>query len=336
MKILKIFLIISFIIYLSLSCNSEDNIINDPPCPPINIVPIPPYNSPAWHPSGEFIGFNYKPLKEIKYNYGEECQGEFIWESDSLGFWLINVDGTNMRRVLPFHLLTPTWSPDGSWIAFVSSDQIYKMQFKDGRFDKTSITQLTFQGRNYFPAWSPDGNWIAYDSDNESPNGGYRIWKMDSNGNKKSLTVNGRIPEWSHDMSHLVYKGLYTELYKFYFYNSDTVKITNLNSENRYLFYNSFPKYIPNAKKIAFTSQLKNALPKMYIADTNGLNITQISADGVDTGSGRPFDLSPDGNQIVYTKYDWNDWSYENGTIWLFDINSGIKTQLTFNNGPNK
>ena len=76
-----------------LSCNVNNNENDDlPPCPPNDIVAMPPYDSPCWHPSGEYIGFNHTPLLRITYPYGEHCQGVYEWDPQQSGFWLINPD----------------------------------------------------------------------------------------------------------------------------------------------------------------------------------------------------------------------------------------------------
>lgn len=94
------------------SCKDNPVINGGPPCP--SIVSSPAYNNPIWHPGGEFIGFNHTPLRKITFPY-EGCPhlGHNEFDYDSTGFWLINSDGTNMRRIFPYTLQNPAWSPDG-------------------------------------------------------------------------------------------------------------------------------------------------------------------------------------------------------------------------------
>ena len=339
MRVLGFVLVVIYLFYI-FSCSKDDFIVNKPPCPPTLIVPAPPYNSPVWHPNGKIIGFNYTPLKEIQYPFGEHCQGRQVWDYDSSGFWLIDSDGQNMERVLPFYLHSPCWSPDGEWIAFVSSDQIYKMRFDGSNFDTTSMIQLTFQGRNYYPDWSPDGNLIAYDSNYESPNGMYFIWKMNSDGTRKSRIAYSpdegetRMPCWTQDSKELIHirfskKFLSSELFVM---DTSGKKLSRITFNN---ISDTYPKYVPFNSNIIFLSQPKDELPNIYTIDSRGGNPKILTKVGVDGDSGTPFSISPDGNHIVYTKYDWNDWSYENGTLWILDISSCNKTQLTFNEPPN-
>jgi len=324
-KIVALFFIL--LIVFSFSCDNDDS--SDGGID-IGIDPESPYNSPIWHPSGQFIGFNHTPLKRITYPDDGENWGHQEFEYDSTGFWLINPDGTNMRRIFPHTLHTPSWSPDGEWIAFVSDGQIFKMRYTGEKFDTTTITQLTSAGRNFFPDWSPDGQWIVYDSNNESLDGGYRIWEMDSNGNIKSLIIDGRMPDWSVD-SVIVYIGLSTEIYQYTLNDSNTIRLSDLNIETNNQFDNSYPKLSSGNGDIIFLSQINNNLANIYIIDSNGANLTQLTKDGVDGNSGKPFSMSPDGKYIVYTKYNGEDWSLGNGTLWILDIYSGTEIQLTYN-----
>jgi TolB protein len=81
-----------------------------------------------------------------------------------------------MLTNVPGGALDPTWSPDGSWLAFAGHDgsaiEIYAVQ-PDG----TSMTRLTSDGLlARAPVWSPDGQHIAYVS---NKSGYFEIFVID-------------------------------------------------------------------------------------------------------------------------------------------------------------
>jgi hypothetical protein len=56
---------------------------------------------------------------------------------------------------------SPTWSPDGKWIAVAMYGSIWKIDPRTGAAD-----ELTYNRKLHsFPAWSPDGKWIVYTAD---------------------------------------------------------------------------------------------------------------------------------------------------------------------------
>jgi len=312
-------LFISFITVTVLYSCKDTNIVN-PPGGGIapGIIFSPPYNSPIWHPSGKFIGFNHTPLVSISYPQGQGRIGEQHFNRDSTGFWLINPDGSNMHRIFPYTLLTPSWSPDGQWIAFVAGAQIYKMKFTGTTFDTTTIVQLTFEGRNFFPAWSPDGKWIAYSNTIGDTIG---VWISPTDGSMmRNYFTFGAQPYWSKDGESLFYgnRGIWIEKldhsYKIQIYSDSVNRLGGLNIS-------------PDEIKIAFWSN-----SNIWIMDSTGGNIRQLTTQGVDPS----FSWSPDGSSIVYTDYRPNDWMYNNGTLWILNPNTGEKKQLTFNIKPIK
>jgi TolB protein len=87
--------------------------------------------------------------------------GASVWNGD---IYVVNADGTARTRLTsdPAEEFSPTWSPDGTKIAF--------SRFTSGHFqifvmnaDGTAATQLTFGDRPATgAAWSPDGRRIAF------------------------------------------------------------------------------------------------------------------------------------------------------------------------------
>lgn len=312
-RILLLLIVIAFV-----TCSKENN-EETCNCPPYSFIPSSPYTDPVWHPSGEIIGFNHRPILEIDYYNGIDCplQAGYTYDEDATGFWLVNTDGTGSHRILPYELQTPAWSYDGKWIAFVEGAQIFKMPFDGEKFDTTQIVQLTFEGRNFFPAWSPDGEWIVYDSNLESDNGGYRIWKMRSNSSDKVLLVDGRMPEWQNETT-IIFVGLGNEIYNMSISSSDISKVTENDNREQY------PEFSKLKEKIAYISQsgLTGKVGLWMVGNGNEQLLTPEATE---------FSWSPDGKHIAYLYYDYYRIDETKGSLWILNTETLNKSQLTFN-----
>lgn len=332
---IKYLLFLVLICVLFSGCEDDNPVNTKPPCGGVNpgILPVPPYDSPIWHPGGEFIGFNHTTLQNIDYPRGKDCWGHQNFADDA-GFWLINSDGTNMRRIFPHKLQNPAWSPDGEWIAFnlPIGDEVHicKMKFTGTGFDTTSFEQLTTEGRNFFPAWSSDGKSIAYNKSICEGSNTCGIWFMDINRQQHKFLVGyGNYPDWHPSETKILY------LTKSVTQNGqaigDSLWIFNINTNTKsFLTFisgdNRNPKYLFNGIKIALWTN-----GNIWSMDSVGTNLQQLTSSGIDVDFGTPFSWSPNSVNIVYTDYRLDDWGYDNGTLWILNISTGEKKQLTFN-----
>jgi len=96
--------------------------------------------------------------------------------------------------------LSPTWSPDGNQLAFVSTHEgnanIYVLEVATG-----SLTPVLVGAPAYIqPAWSPDGHWLAYASNQDGSTDLYRIHL--GTGDRERLTdrpESDARPAWTAD-----------------------------------------------------------------------------------------------------------------------------------------
>ena len=146
---------------------------------------------PSWSPDGKRIAFMSRR------------DGHFIGEFGlSSEIYVMDADGKNTRRLTNNRKSdsSPSWSPDGKWIAFTSDRkgddvnyEIYVMA-ADGN-NQQRLTENRVDDKS--PSWSSDGKRIVFSSYRD---GNAEIYVMDNDGgNQQKLTNNPHLdggPAW--------------------------------------------------------------------------------------------------------------------------------------------
>lgn len=229
---------------------------------------------------------------------------------DSSGIYIMDTGGVSKRFVLWVPVANSTrWSPKGDWIVFHSSAQIYKI-----KTNGDSLTQLTFSGRNFFPNWSPNGSKIAYWKSTPVDSNG--VWIMNADGSDNKFIVDGGFPSWSPDGSKILFVGLGYQLYISDTAGRGITQLTSLTGGTG----TKYPSFSPIGDKIVFSFQPYYQLPQVWVMNSDGSNLKQLTTEGGEWPC-----WSPDGTKIVYTNL-----RHDNGRLWIMNLDGTGKRQITF------
>src|SRR5918993_4907420 len=148
---------------------------------------VPEYG-PTWSPDGTKIAF-------IRQERVSTPEGQSDWQVD---VWLMNADGSEQKKLTDDSNDegAPTWSPDGTKIAFVDGPDIWTVKPDgSGRHNLTNTPDSYEED----PDFSPDGKKIAFAS-----KGKYKkpeIFKKNADGSGRSKNVSNdpkynSSPDW--------------------------------------------------------------------------------------------------------------------------------------------
>lgn len=124
--------------------------------------------------------------------------GQILFASDmdgSIQLYVINIDGTNLRKVTSMAGLRgrSDWSPDGQWIVTYAGEP-WKRELYLMRAEGSNLRQVGPPGGNsQGPSFSPDGQWLAFTSyfDHYRDDNGCEIYIMRLDGSDlRRLTDN--------------------------------------------------------------------------------------------------------------------------------------------------
>jgi TolB protein len=267
---------------------------------------------------------------------GRKANGKIAFVSNRDGaekIYLINADGSELTKLTngPHHL-QPSWSPDGTQIAFMGLEKEATALFtmnSDGSHRKLIANNIF---HNVGLAWSPDGARIAFCSVNPdaASSSKFSLHVIDADGTHDVRLANGSGSiAWSPDGKELAIATLS---------GIDLVKADGTDLRTLAPLSSRFPQTLswsPDGSKILFGSTRRFSDP--YGRGGLRYSIEIIAADGSDgkeskvVGYGRDAGWSPDGSKIVFVRSNADSTSTQ---LWVMDADGRKPVQLT-DVGPN-
>lgn len=242
-----------------------------------------------------------RPVPSIAYL--SRSPGEDRWS-----IYVMNSDGGN-RTILTAgqsdFLSAPTWSPDGSKIAFVS-DQDGAPDIWVMNSDGSELVNLTrHEAKDHSPAWSPDGAWIAFASVRDSLY--WELYLMRADGSDlQRLTwwedASDLWPTWSPDGARLAFASKRDGNWEIYTMTRDGANLVRLTDHSA---DDTNPSWSPDGSRIAFEST-RDGYAEIYVMPVVGGEGVNVSNTGWATDLGPTW--SADGGRLVFYSDRDGDW----------------------------
>lgn len=233
--------------------------------------------------------------------------------------WTIAADGTQLRRLLR-DAYAPSWSPDGSRLAFVSrrsGDEELYVALANG----TSIRRLTrIPGPDLSPAWSSDGRRLAWSRGGE-------IWTMKADGTLKRRVVR-KARRWHEHHSPtwhgptIVYSSNRAGFFNPELYAVPARRLTFTRGADGVLGDDGMPDFSPDGRRIVFTSN-RDRQGEIYVMNRDGSGVRRLTRRAGDDFAPR---FSRDGAQIAFTALP--------GTVMLMSADGTGVRRLTAGTDP--
>jgi TolB protein len=197
--------------------------------------------------------------------------------------WVADADGEGAQPALtsPEPIISPSWSPDGRQLAYVSFESRKPVVYIHDVASGKRRLVANFRGSNSAPAWSPDGRTLAVTL---SRDGGSQLYTLDVTGGSaepRRLTQSSSIdtePLYSHDGQFIYFvsdRGGSPQIYRMPAAGGTPERVTFTGS------YNISPSLSSDGRWIAYISRVSGSfkLHVMELTTGNVVALTETAAD---------------------------------------------------------